>query len=65
MRCEKCEYLIYDYSEGYEDCMFEIPDEECTEYNGLYGCKYTQKQLDKMNEQICERYNTISRIRNS
>lgn len=52
MRCEKCQYLIYDYSENYEDCFLGIPDEECSEYKGMFGCKYTQKQLDKSYEEL-------------
>lgn len=52
MRCGKCDYLIYDYSEGYKDCYLGIPDDERTEYKGMFGCKYTQKQLDKFYEEL-------------
>lgn len=54
MRCKNCDYLTYDYSENYEDCLLGIPDEECTEYNGMLGCKYTQKQLDKSYEELTQ-----------
>lgn len=45
MRCKNCNYLIYNYSENYEECFFGFEDNE-------NGCKYRQKTLDKFSKEI-------------
>lgn len=51
MRCKNCNYLMYDYSEDCEDCMFGFDDEDS---KGEIGCKYTRKQLDKFAKEMEE-----------
>jgi hypothetical protein len=49
MRCENCNYKIYDYSEDYETCWLGIEGDD----NGKsIGCKYQQRTLDKWAKEI-------------
>lgn len=51
MRCKNCDYLYYDYSEGYEDCRLGLGDEND---KGEIGCKYNRKQLEKFAKEMDE-----------
>lgn len=61
MRCSTCNYLTWDYSENYEDCILGIEADENSK--GSIGCKYRQKTLDKwakyIEEQEAEYYKNM------
>lgn len=44
MKCEKCNYCQYDWSDDMYLCRFSWEDED---YKGNCGCRYNQKTLDK------------------
>ena len=44
MKCEKCKYCQYDWSDDMYLCRFGWEDEDS---KGNCGCRYNQKTLDK------------------
>ena len=55
MRCDSCNYNVWDYSENYETCWLGIEPYENSK--GSCGCKYRRSTLEKWGNEIEEAQN--------